>query len=158
MRLFPPRCSGSCFNYTAANAFAQLHVALWRPCMAKFCRVGDEKEGWYCEQGDYTSELEDHLYNRGFTNGHQWTNWMVPSAENFALTRLLALHFLPRRIASSVGRELFLRYRRGTAITKSEILHSEMLCKQRVRWPQLYAVLTIITPGATLLQDCETVS
>lgn len=44
MRLFPPRCSGSCFNYTA-NAFAQLHVALWRLCMAKFCRVGDENEG-----------------------------------------------------------------------------------------------------------------
>lgn len=123
MLLFLPRCSSSCFNYTA-NAFAQLHVALWCPCMAKFDRVGDENGGWYHEQGGYTNKLGSHLQSRASpmnTNGPNGAE----SAESgkFRSDETACSRLSPKRIASSVGREPFflLPYAASrTAIVKSE--------------------------------------
>lgn len=158
MLLFPPHCSGSCFNYTA-NAFAQLHVALWCPCMAKFDRVGDENGGCYHEQGGYTSKLGSHLQSRP----HRRTSMdrMAPNVENFALTRLLTRISRRRESRVSLGANHFYATIRSIADGDRkiiEILRNEMLCKLRVRWSQLCAVLTIIAPGATLLRGYKTVS
>lgn len=50
------------------------------------------------------------------------------------------------------ARTIFMAYAAScAAIIKSESLRNEMLCKLRVRWSQLCAVLTIIALGATLL-------
>jgi len=85
---------------------------------------------------------------------------MAPSAENFAPTNLLTLRLLPKRIASSVGTQIFMLPCAAlrTTIVKSEILRNEMLCKLRVRWSQLCAVLTIIVRQAQLCYEITRLS